>query len=444
SVVGVSKWTVAEKQAFFRGLDKYGRDNVPSIAALIQTKSLPEVRDFLLLLQKSLVNLHRHNSHPHQPALHEFPAAIELSEECCKNLDTAGAALAWYQDTYEARREQEKHGDYWLLTPELGELVEERDQEVDAQDSNHGEEDVDEEVDEVLDAVPAARLFHLKRWIELIGLFSANARSEESWNLDTSLEEKLGIYYKAFEDFHRLAVSVTQRLVTAIIFQATNRLRMTEDYIRVGPYVRRIDVFAAVDVLGLPRSSWDFWIKTPRRLGLQVSKGKGKQKRNLSYDEMELELSRPYGKKRPRRGEIWKPEVDVVSEHGQAQPNGENTNHDLSDMSDTYLDGIDVTDSEPDPDDPYTQHVEYAERVDQQQSRREERKLWKMLGQDPPPGLLPKPQELPQKPWSRRKTQEELADWRDVLDFKSPWERYGEPVEEREFVAVQQRMQARR
>jgi hypothetical protein len=56
--------------------------------------------------------------------LRHIPAASEVSKECTEQLDIAGEALAWYQESFEASQEYEKFGEHWLITPAIAEQIE--------------------------------------------------------------------------------------------------------------------------------------------------------------------------------------------------------------------------------------------------------------------------------------------------------------------------------
>jgi hypothetical protein len=56
--------------------------------------------------------------------LRDIPAAIELGHVCDQKLEDAADALAWYQEKFEAAQEQERYGEYWLITPSIAEEIE--------------------------------------------------------------------------------------------------------------------------------------------------------------------------------------------------------------------------------------------------------------------------------------------------------------------------------
>lgn len=117
--VGASVWTSEEQALFFAALERLGRDDIPGIAKAITTKSVPEIRTLLLLLQDAAA---KHGDVG--VTLRDIPAAIDVSDECNKQLDITAEALAWYQETFEESQERERYGDYWLITPAVADEIE--------------------------------------------------------------------------------------------------------------------------------------------------------------------------------------------------------------------------------------------------------------------------------------------------------------------------------
>jgi RNA polymerase I-specific transcription initiation factor RRN5 len=107
-------WSTRELDVFFAALERLGRDDTPGIAGAIGTKSAAETRDFLLTLQDAAVE--RGDT---RLALRDIPAALQVGSECDGQLEHAADALAWYQERLEATLEQERYGDYWLITPQI-------------------------------------------------------------------------------------------------------------------------------------------------------------------------------------------------------------------------------------------------------------------------------------------------------------------------------------
>lgn len=117
--VGASSWSAAELGTLFTALGRLGRSDIAGIAAAIQTKSIPETQQLLLLLHDAAMQ-----QGDAKITLRDLPAAIDIGPDCSARLDSAGEALAWYQETFEAAQEQDRFGAYWLMTPELASNIE--------------------------------------------------------------------------------------------------------------------------------------------------------------------------------------------------------------------------------------------------------------------------------------------------------------------------------
>jgi hypothetical protein len=116
---GASTWSGEEHAMLFAALERLGRDDVPGIAQAIGTKSIPETRELLLLLDDAASKQQDLGL-----TLRDVPAAIEVGQACTQELDVLAEALAWYQEQFEVTQEQERYGDYWLITPAIAEDVE--------------------------------------------------------------------------------------------------------------------------------------------------------------------------------------------------------------------------------------------------------------------------------------------------------------------------------
>lgn len=116
---GASTWSGEEQAALFAALERLGRDNVPGIAQAVGTKTITETRELLLLLGDAAAKQEHAGL-----TLRDVPAAIELGQNCTEELDVMAEALAWYQEQFEVAQEQERYGDYWLITPAIAEDIE--------------------------------------------------------------------------------------------------------------------------------------------------------------------------------------------------------------------------------------------------------------------------------------------------------------------------------
>ncbi|OCK99865.1 uncharacterized protein K441DRAFT_497847, partial [Cenococcum geophilum 1.58] len=466
SQIGLSKWSSQEKEVFFNATAKLGRDNIPGIAQAIGSKSQVEIREYLLLLQEGYV---QHNLNEAQAkaiiSLREIPAAVELSEECCNSLDTAGEALAWYQENYEAKQEQKKFGDCWLLGQDLAEEIEAAISETATRTEQGGMSatkgtllNPEPETPQILASIPAAQLLRLEKWIELsreLFMNSGIPGLAENWRAIADPGEEPSLYHTAFEDFHRLAVGVTQRLVQTAIFQAMSRLR-AQDWRTshsAKPFVRKRDVLTAIDILRMKHNSKDFWITTARRCGVLVyeenrpkfnsSPRRKNRRKSMNYDAVEELLEESYGgKSHSKRSEYATPQPlnsTIESQLTQtkiyySQSERSSSGHDSSSGSD--FDGLPMPARRRERKTRKLEHVEdeYAEKFDQKTSRLEEETLWTMLGQELPAHVKEEHEDLPNVP-TKRKEYDDLVDWRDWTDYQAEWERYGDIVSREEFLA---------
>ncbi|EDU47878.1 Zn-clus domain containing protein [Pyrenophora tritici-repentis] len=350
--VGASRWSIREQNVFYAALGRLGRDHVAGIAGAVGTKSIPETREFLLLLQDATV------PEDEPPlTLRDIPAAFDVGRKCNEQLDLAADTLAWYDETCEANQEIDKYGDYWLITPQIAEDIEiaidsartrastsppasepefsrkgggavggscatcrklkkkcDREQPC-ASCKRRNDECVYPQPPEkpqekatttpILEAVPEATLLQPRTMLKLSKtLFMNRSPTIPSpwahWSEYTSdLAQEPAMYRSALNSFHTLVVSVTKRLVQTAIFQANSRLRSRRqrvDKINT-PLLKKRDVLAAIDVLGMKRNGHERWRGVARRCGLRVDCGKWSHykphgtSREVPWDEVERILA---------------------------------------------------------------------------------------------------------------------------------------------------------
>ncbi|KAF1850488.1 uncharacterized protein K460DRAFT_274902 [Cucurbitaria berberidis CBS 394.84] len=368
--IGASIWSSKEQTTLFSALERLGRHDIPGIASAIGTKSIPETQELLLLLQEAASK-----QGDAKVTLHDIPAAIEVGNKCSEQLDLAGEALAWYQETFEASQEREKFGDYWLITaaianditdavdgrtravssapasePEpsrrggkmvagsctackqskkrcdrgapcsncvrrtIGDCVYEEKPAKSEKQEVHSPDSLDPKDQaslptrtqysanhNLLEAIPEANLLQPDVMLTLSKtLFMNRSPTIPSpwphWSEYTSeLAEEPAIYCSAFKDFHTLVVSITKRLAQTALIQATSRLRSQRRRFKNGvlPMVKRRDVLAAIDLLGMKRNGRERWRNVARRCSVRVYEGRedyrthGKYRREVPWDEVE-------------------------------------------------------------------------------------------------------------------------------------------------------------
>ncbi|KAI3397737.1 hypothetical protein diail_10390 [Diaporthe ilicicola] len=443
SQIGMVTWTAMEKERFFEALGRLGRDDTPGIARRIRTKGEMEVRQYLKLLQDALSQRRRQNElGPLELA--DFPAAVELSHECCQALDEAADSLALRQEKSEQTTEQHKLGNDWLITQD-----------------NCKDAAQDETVDSVL---PPASVLNVPNWLHISKRLFMNGTSEErNWQ---SLDgDRPSIRRATLEDFYSLALTLTRRLVAATIYMASSRSRAERGYNpEVRSKVRQQDVRAAALSLGLRTQKQPVLAACARRLGLKVYEDppKPSEEENgrepMSYYAVEKALGmggqRDISKIRDEMRRITlHSDEQPVSLHAPAYTEGET---DSVDSDDAYTpDGVEDEEDEDEDEDiraeaeeitlysavdkPQTQRDRetlfrrikaereqeaYACAVDAQATYQEERRMWEVLGRQPPqplvdPGLPPAGRRL--------KTPVDAAysvgkDWRAHTKVASEWE----------------------
>jgi len=467
SQIGVTRWTSIEKESFFTALSRLGKDNVCGIASRIGSKSELEVQEYIHLLHQGMLEKTLNEPRRQLLGFTDMPAAIQLSQECCYELEKAAEALASRQNRYEEQKEQQKWGESWLLNSDTNFWVEEH---LTDEGGSH----------DLREVLPAAELLNLRNWLELstrVFMNPAAPRDEENWQFLAEPGEEPSIRFTAFADFHRLAISVTKRLVSTTIFCTMSRLRAMDprSFSRYD-IVKPADVEAAAKVIGLEINSDKFWRGCPRRCNLNIMKSTsaaaGKQS-PMDYYEVEDILNKRRKNSQsaaPSDGEARRPGLSSAgspkpSSPGSSssvsasiiEPESEYEAEDLDgdtpsrDLAFEYMQGVELEYSGPiDPSGSEFEHphsykkrlkksivakealdrayVEYTEVFDIQASLLEEKRLWEILKQEPPFAIKPEEVDLPKRPTQERKGEDELKDWREHMEFWSQWETLDQPV----------------
>jgi RNA polymerase I-specific transcription initiation factor RRN5 len=444
SQIGLAIWTPSEKEIFFTALGRLGKDNAAGISARINSKSVPEVREYLLLLRQGMLENNLSKVQNHVPGLSEFPAAAEVGQECENMLELAADSLNYRQERYEEQVEEGKWGQLpWLL---------------DLDAANWVEEQLEGEIEEqtLQKDLPSVELLNLRNFLELssrIFMNPAGPREEENWRGLAEAGEEPSIRTTAFEDIRGLTISITKRLISATIFTAMSRLRSTDSRaFKARPVIRAVDVEAAARTIGLELNSDKFWIGCPRRCNLKVYRNsvemdynmlesflRGKSNTNVSPmthgDVKELDNSYP--------SDVSDSEMSILSRESlfgsDAEPDSESKYFDLMsrDAGSGYNSPMLSTENEFEIGETnfvqamkrskkkqeidHAKHI-YAEAFDTQASLMEERRLWLILGKNPPFTVDPEDVKLPDHPIAERKQGEELKDWRDNMEYWSEWE----------------------
>lgn len=433
SQIGITIWSSEEKEIFFAALANRGRGDLPGIARAIGTKSELEVHVYLKLLQDAVVREHLYNRRNQLFDVSAAPAAFEISAACSAALELSAEALGILQQRAEDKLQRKKHHDLWQLDQKAagwaGSCL---------RQGPNGEK-------EVRDRLPAAELLDLEMFLKLsTNVFMNSSEGDGNWREYCFKNEMPAISFNAFADFHRLALSITRRLIQSSLFFAMSRLRATT----ISNYtpqqaVRRQDVTAALDVLGMKHDSKIFWTGVATRCALNVLDDEVP----LTSSEVEERLS--------QRGKNYE---DDESQNTETDNNNEDSatpssvptsssSEDDSDISGYTSDrstgsSSATIDSSPDlPTNPpnaptsSTQDPDsYAEALDAKASLQEEQRLWDLLDKQPPTPLNADAIRIPRAPTGERKTGDDLDDWRAWVDYAPEWETYTTPIPTASFI----------
>ncbi|MCJ1459903.1 hypothetical protein MMC28_010282 [Mycoblastus sanguinarius] len=443
SQVGLVFWSSGEKSRFFHSLSKKGRHDLPGISADIGSKSEGEVHVYLRLLQGAALEQQIHRPRNKLPRSFNIDSAVEVGRECCTALDLAAEALSVLQQKEEESVEKRRHGDFALLASQIAKLVDR---------SFHT--GVAGEVD-VLQKLPAARLLDLKKFLHLSKHFFMNSTIEENnWRAYTEKRISPSILYTAFSDFYTLVISTTKRLVQSCLFLAMSRLKALDGlgHHTLRRHVRRRDVLAALDVLGMEANAKRFWAGTARKCKLRVyDKVRRRQVSGKRYNYDEVEDSLGYGKFDNTRNGTPLVDVREKSEAPQYQLDESESSNSIDTVSgeDHWSSGISddlslfgISSGLSDKQALEQQRLEkshdgYAEIIDQQASRNEEQYLWELLDKDPAETMKGEDVEIPKAPWPERKDTQDLVDWRSWTDYAGEWETYDAPIPAISFIENQ-------
>lgn len=436
SKIGITLWTSKEKNTLFAALARRGRGDLPGIARAIETKSVPEVQVYLQLLQKAVVHQHLFNRRNQLFDVSAVPGAFEVSPACSAALELSAESLGVLQQRAEAKRERKKHHDLWLLNQKLGRWA--------TSCMCPG----DQGVNEVRKCLPAAELLNLENLLTLsANIFMNSSTKDENWREYCSKSEKPAIFFTAFADLHRFVVGLTKSLVRSSLHVAQSR-RVATITPNFGPKqaVRKQDVTAALNILGVKHNSQMFWAGVAKRCALNVydsEDGEDACHEPLSFFEVERRLSQR-GRKDKDDGSRDRDTDDtnetVATPSSLASSSLSEDDLDLSDNASDRSIGSDSASRDSSPDSPTHQRNAaarssssnpndvYAETLDAKASSHEEKRLWDLLGTRPPEPLNPDAIRVPRAPTGERKVGDDLDDWRASTEYAPEWETYATPV----------------
>ncbi|KAL7950361.1 hypothetical protein V8C42DRAFT_310321 [Trichoderma barbatum] len=448
--IGLTSWSAPEKQNFFEAVARLGKHDLPGISDKIGSKSVAEVSHYLHHLQEGC-ELRQQQGSRSILELAEYPAAVEISQQCCHAQEEAADEISLKQEAREELREQNRWGDAWDITPKVAKKLS---RDVYGQDANSN------------NAPQFAQLFHVSKWLELSArMFMNSSVPGNNWN--SVDEEPPSMWATTFDDFHSLAVSVTRRLVQTTLFMAMSRIRAKNSMgSRVREMVQLQDVEAAISSLNMTSKSNEAWIKSARRLRLDVYEDPPEgddepDEERMTYEEVEQALSGG----------------GAVGTRQPTQPNTPfSTHHSDEDEEDGCSDGPSDSSRSPSPTNEEEQEIymetmevldyslldiradkatkkalgacitmdrqqeRQAEEFDQYASYKAEVEMWNMLQKKPP-------MELPKKhdPGPVRRSNQSLdtfypsgRNWARKLLYYSEWETLPQPGAEPEMTSKEE------
>lgn len=459
SQLGAMTWLADEKDRFFTALGKYGRRDLRSLADAVETKSELEIKAYLKALQQAELERQLMHHHPRNVSGAEIPAAIEIGGDVENALEKAADALSAYQDQYDyAVASRTMKLDYIITSAIATQL------DTTTSAKENASEDAAGDAEAPFIDQPH-ELFNVVTFVGLSeSLFMRGTadQSMDNWVNLAEAGESPSLTHDALSDMAALVVSLTRRLVQAIIFVAQSRLRATASkHRKPSAFVRLEDVESALDILNIKQSLFDYWLRFPRRRGLAVVSGsheKGARKNEpLDLEEVEDSLSKPqqYRGRHSRSTSRAAPSDRSESANTRSRPTSPDdmslASEDARQSSDA-LAGDDIqSDSEPEyseddeeasntPDGEETlpapkslskrrrlleeEQDSYMEELDQNLRRAEEKRLLRELeltGESP--GVKDESEEPPRKrPKVMRKTVEDVDGWQ--VPYLAAWEAY--------------------
>lgn len=416
--IGMTHWSSLEKAKLYSALSSVGKHNVRALAAHISTKSVIEVQAYLSFVSRA-AKLRHENDKRSILFQTDYPAAAELSQSCCYELEKAADSLAVSQQLVEEKKEYERWEKYWDISPVIADHLERSMR--DATTQSPGPQ--------------FATLFHIQQWLELsCRVFMNSSIPASNW---TFVDDKPpSIWATALADFYSLTVSFTKRLVHACL--QANQSRIVSDEARRRPQAIEVeDVHAATELLGICRDSKESWRTCSRRLRLNIYEEPEEENHPdedglLSYDEIENRLGDPL----PRPGESGHVSRDIG--YGMRHQTKPTTSNDENNVP-----GPIEYDTEQEIRDILVQtraarirgrqdykralisrvvaerrQTAYADDFDTIQSQQAEAGLWAIMGKDPPVALARRKDMLGRAPRSNWKVDEvyrKATDWTTEL-----------------------------
>ena len=279
-----SWWTPLEKEIFFNMLALKGKDGVEEIAKAIKTKTVVEVSAYLQLLDTANRNagssLYVKNRGRDLVSMKDIPAAVELGDNVCEELEGHADTVEAEHTRRFARKQLVRWGEFWEIDPDVAAHI---------SDLVH-----EGEIESLQDIAPEGELLNVEAMLDFSRLFFMNGPEDANWRAHSDTPPT--ILYESVVDFHSLVRSVTRRLVAAIIFRTEQRLHTDRTPAHTPSRTVKVpDVRRTVKALKMPLNSLSFFTHLPRRNGLKVVKLKIEMNYRtpncMSYHDVEASLS---------------------------------------------------------------------------------------------------------------------------------------------------------
>ncbi|EZF32387.1 hypothetical protein H101_04027 [Trichophyton interdigitale H6] len=485
SQFGIVRWSTEEKLALFSALARKGKGAISEIASFIGSKSRIEVQQYIMGLEQALREHHITEKKFRGITFSDIHAAAEISDECCLALEKAANALSVQEEQAHNLSGKRKYKDMWLVDSNAASFLEEKIQTKDISD-------VDPSAHHMLATAQLFHVPNWINLSRNVFMNFGGHRIEDNWTRICFHEETPAVTCDSFTDFYTIAVSLTRRLVQSSIFFALMRIRATDERGRDRDRaIRKDDVHNALDTLKVQHNTREFWIYAARRCSLDVREYVSKNSFKttlLSYDEVEKRLSSPSLElPEPQQGEHENQEEaqeeDNEEEYQQEEEQAESQeeddeeeeeesqheeeeeeeeeegsdvlpinnpeNYNVEDSSSSFegsetdVSMGDVSSSGTDEEILSDEEEIYAMAIDKETSREEETRLWRILNPAPKSetdqhkikeemesdneGLFSSSKRKT-KPLTRRKTIQDLQDWRNAVLPMADWELFGPEI----------------
>ncbi|KAL8788784.1 MAG: hypothetical protein Q9195_007145 [Heterodermia aff. obscurata] len=440
SQIGVVAWSIQEKESLFGSIQRLGCHDLAAISRAVGTKSELEILQFISLLESGSAHQQLRDKQKALLDASTLSAAFEISDDCGAALEAAADALALYQKREDERREKQRHGSHWLLTPKVAKRID-----LCLRKDPNGEA-------KIAETVPSAVLLDLKVFLDLSSrLFMNSGDQDHNWRTFVDSRERPSIFFTAFYDLTNLVLAVTERLVQTVIFLAMSRLRAMEASSYIASHsVTKQDVKAALAIVGMKADAKDYWVGVAERCKLNIIDSRGRVRkrkifgRQLDYDEVVEALSKDRNQRGSRSQSTSKgrssdyPNVSessstVTSHSGSitadlqpesASEGDMSSSPALSDSKLTFTSRENVCAQN------RLDHAQlvYMSALDHRNGLEEEQRLWALLDKAPTNVIHPEPIVVPRNPGPERRTRKDLQHWRTKIGYGAEWEMNDAPV----------------